>query len=51
VLMCFRSRHPQVSLEPVVQGSAEKLEDVAYIGVEGAARIVAERFECHPEDA
>jgi hypothetical protein len=45
VLMCFRSRDPSISLEPVVQGpiegSAEAVRDI----VEDAARTVAEWFE------
>jgi hypothetical protein len=47
VLMCFRSCDPSISLEPVVQGSAEAARD----GVEDAARMVVERFEREPEDA
>jgi hypothetical protein len=33
VLMCFQSRDPQVSLEPVVQGPIEETEDVAWADV------------------
>jgi hypothetical protein len=50
VLVCFRSRDPQVSLEPVVQGPAEEPEDAAYAGVEDAARVVAKWFKHQPED-
>jgi hypothetical protein len=51
VLMCFRSRDPTVSLEPVVQGSVEGSAEVSRDGVEDSARAVAERFEREPENA
>jgi hypothetical protein len=51
VLICFRSRDSQVSLEPVVQGLAEEPDDVAYASVKDAARVIAERFEHQPKDA
>jgi hypothetical protein len=51
VLMCFRSRDPSISLEPVVQGAIEGSAEAARDGVEDAARVVAERFEREPEDA
>jgi hypothetical protein len=51
VLMCFRSRDPNISLEPVVQGPAEEPAEVSTAGVEDAARAVAERFKREPEDA
>jgi hypothetical protein len=50
-LMCFRSHDPNISLEPTVQGPVEGFVEVARDDVEDAARIVAERFECEPEDA
>jgi hypothetical protein len=34
VLSCFRSRDPQVSLEPVAQGPDIETEEVARAGVE-----------------
>jgi hypothetical protein len=50
VLMCFWSRDPSISLEPVVQGSVEGSAEAARDGVEDAARAVAKRFEREPED-
>jgi hypothetical protein len=51
VLMCFRSRDPNISLEPVVQGLAEEPAEAAAAGVEDAARAVADRFKREPEDS
>jgi hypothetical protein len=51
VLMCFRSRDLEVSLEPVVQGPAEEVEEVAQAGVRDTTRFVAERFERQAKDA
>jgi hypothetical protein len=51
VLMCFRSRDPNISLEPVVQGPAEEPMETAAVGVEDAARAVADRFKREPEDS
>jgi uncharacterized protein (DUF3084 family) len=51
MLMCFRSRDPSVSLEPVVQGPIEGSTEPARDGVEDVARAVAKRFEREPEDA
>jgi hypothetical protein len=53
VLMCFRSRDPSISLEPIVQGPVEGSAEATRDGVEDAARAVAERFESElePEDA
>jgi hypothetical protein len=50
VLMCFWSRDPSISLEPVVQGPVEGSAEAARDGVEDASRVVAEQFECEPED-
>jgi hypothetical protein len=50
VLMCFRSRDPGISLEPVVQGPVEGSAEAARDGIEDAVRAVAERFEREPED-
>jgi hypothetical protein len=50
VLMCFRSRDPSISLEPVVQGPIEGSVEATRDGVEDATRAVAERFEREPED-
>jgi hypothetical protein len=50
VLMCFRNRDAAISLEPVVQGPAEEPAGAAAAGVEDAARAVANRFKCEPED-
>jgi hypothetical protein len=49
--MCFRSRDLEVSLEPVVQGPAEEVEEVAQAGVRDTTRFVAERFERQAKDA
>jgi hypothetical protein len=51
ILMCFRSRDPQVSLEPVVQGPTEETEDAAWADVHDTTRLVAARFERQPKDA
>jgi hypothetical protein len=51
VLMCFRSRDPSISLEPVVQGPIERFAEAARDGVEEANHVVAERFEREPKDA
>jgi hypothetical protein len=51
VLMCFQSRDPSISLDPVVQGPVEGSAEAARDGVEDAARAVAERFEREPENA
>jgi hypothetical protein len=51
VLMCFRSRDPAISLEPVVQGLAEEPAEAAAAGVEDAARDVTDRFKREPEDS
>jgi hypothetical protein len=42
MLMCFRSQDPQVSLEPVVQGSAEEVQEAAQVDVRKTAKLVAE---------
>jgi hypothetical protein len=51
VLMCFRSRDPAISLEPVVQGSVEEPAEATTAGIEDAARAVADRFKHEPEDS
>jgi hypothetical protein len=51
VLMCFRSRDPNISLEPVVQGPAEEPVELAAASVEDAARAVADHFKREPEDS
>jgi hypothetical protein len=51
VLMCFRSRDPAISLEPVVQGPAEEPAEAVAAGVEDAARAVADRFKRESEDS
>jgi hypothetical protein len=51
VLLCFRSHDPQVSLELVVQGPAEDVQEATQVGVRETAKLVAERFERLPEDA
>jgi hypothetical protein len=51
MLMCFRSQDPQVSLEPVVQGPTKEVQEAAQDGVWETVKLVAERFECQPEDA
>jgi hypothetical protein len=51
VLMCFRSRDPSISLEPMVQGPVEGSAEAARDDVEDVARAVAERFKHEPEDA
>jgi hypothetical protein len=48
--MCFRSRDLEVSLEPVVQGPAEEVEEVAQAGVRDTTRFVAEWFERQAKD-
>jgi hypothetical protein len=51
MLMCFLSHDPSISLEPAVQGPVEEFAEVTRDDVEDAAHVVAERFECEPEDA
>jgi hypothetical protein len=51
VLMCFRSRDPAISLEPVVQGPTEEPTGAVVAGVEDAARAAADRFKREPEDS
>jgi hypothetical protein len=51
VLMCFRSRDPAISLEPVVQGPTEEPAEAAVADVEDAAHAVADRFKREPEDS
>jgi hypothetical protein len=51
VLICFRSRDPAISLEHVVQGSAEEPAEATAAGVEDAARAVADRFKREPENS
>jgi hypothetical protein len=50
VLLCFRSRDPQVSLELVAQGPDVETEEAAWVGVQDAVKLVAARFECQAED-
>jgi hypothetical protein len=50
VLLCFRSHDPQVSLEPVVQGPIEGVQEAAQVDVQETAKLVVERFECLPKD-
>jgi hypothetical protein len=51
VLMCFRSRDPAISLEPVVRGPTEEPTGAAAASVEDDARAVADRFKREPEDS
>jgi hypothetical protein len=51
VLMCFRSRDPAISLEPVVQGPAEEPAEAAAAGVEDVVHSVTDRFKHEPEDS
>jgi hypothetical protein len=51
VLTCIWSRDPQISLEPVVQGPVAETAEAARASVEDTVKLVAERFECQPEDA
>jgi hypothetical protein len=51
VLMCFRSRDPAISLEPVVQGPAEEPAEAATACVEDVARAIADRFKREPKDS
>jgi hypothetical protein len=51
VLMCFWSHDPSISLEPAVQWSVKGYVEAARDGIEDAAHVVVERFECEPEDA
>jgi hypothetical protein len=49
--MCFWSRDPSISLEPVVQRTVKGSAEAARDDVEDAVHAVAERFEREPEDA
>jgi hypothetical protein len=51
VLICFRSRDPAISLEPVVQGPVKEPAEAAAAGVEDVARAIADRFKREPEDS
>jgi hypothetical protein len=51
VLMCFCNRDPNISLEPVVQGSAEEPAEATAASVEDTARAVADLFKREPEDS
>jgi hypothetical protein len=51
VLLCFHNQDPQVSLEQVVQGPTEKVQEVAQVSVWETTKLVAEWFERQPEDA
>jgi hypothetical protein len=51
VLMCFRSRDPSTSLEPVVQGPLEGFAEAARDDTVDAANVIAKRFERKLEDA
>jgi hypothetical protein len=51
VLLCFCSHDPQVSLEPVVQGPAEGVQEVAQVGVRETVKFVVQSFERLPENA
>jgi Ni,Fe-hydrogenase maturation factor len=42
---------PQVSLEPVVQGPTEEVQEALQVGVQEIVKLVAERFERQPEYA
>jgi hypothetical protein len=50
MLMCFQSRDPSISLEPVVQGPVEGSAEVARDDVEDATHAVAEWFKREPEN-
>jgi hypothetical protein len=50
-LLDSAGQDPQVSLEPVVQGPAEEVPDVAQVDVQETMKLVAEWFEHQPEDA
>jgi hypothetical protein len=51
MLLCFHNHDPQVSLEPMVQGPAEGVQEATQVGVQETVKLVAERFERLPEDA
>jgi hypothetical protein len=51
VVMCFRSRDPIASLDPVVLELVVEIEEVASSGVQDAAKVVAAWFQHLPEDA
>jgi hypothetical protein len=51
VLMCFRSRDPAISLEPMLQGPTEEPAGAVAAGVEDTVRAVADRFKREPEDS
>jgi hypothetical protein len=50
VMMCFRSRDPQVSLEPVAQGPNAEIEEAARDGVQDTVKLMAARFKHQAED-
>lgn len=50
VLLCFRSRDPQVSLEPVVQDPDTETEEATWAGVQDVVKLVTAQFERTTED-
>jgi hypothetical protein len=42
VLLCFRSHDPQVSLEPMVQGPTEGVQEATQVGVRETVKLVVE---------
>jgi hypothetical protein len=50
VLLCIRDQDLLVSLEPVVQGPAEQIPEVAQVDVREAMKVVGERFEHQSKD-
>jgi hypothetical protein len=51
VLTCFRSRDPQISLEPVAQGPITEMDEATQAGIQDIAKLIAARFDCEPVDA
>jgi hypothetical protein len=51
VLMCFQSQDPEVSLEPVVQGSVMETEETTRADEQDTMKLVATWFEHQAKDA
>jgi hypothetical protein len=51
MLLCFHSRDPRVSLEPMAPGSDAEIEEATRAGVHDTAKLMAVRFKHQAGDA
>jgi hypothetical protein len=47
---CFRSRDPQISLEPVAQGPVVETEEATQAGIQDTVKLIVVRFDHEPID-